>query len=207
MFNFELVISSANHGLHVLNRSGHTLTTPFSEDYLQQARSSPGLQKLDCEMASSSTGNKSWGSEESWGEQRGSEVSVGGVGMGSAMGRRSWRSLYERENTSWPGKNYDGEAPVRGTGSGTLSLLLQKCFPLVAGTGRAGALNIGSPPELSNLPMQGEFLLIAATGMPVRDSQFGCRAVIPEAISEGKRRCLRSMSRGLSAGMRWRCAD
>ena len=138
---------------------------------------------------------------ESWGEQRGSEVSVRGVGMGSEMGRCCWRSLYERDNTSWPRKNNDEEALVRGTGPGTLSLLLQKHFPLMAGTGGAGALNVGSPPELSNLPMQGEFLLIAATGTAVRDSEFGCSAVIPEAISEGKQGCLRSMSRGLSAGM------
>lgn len=115
--------------------------------------------------------------------------------------------LCERDNASWPRKNKDEAAPVRGTGPGTLSLLLQKHIPLVAGTGRAGALSIGSPPELSNLPMQEEFVLIAATGTAVRDAEFGCRAVIPGAVSEGKQGCLRSMSGGLSAGMRWRCGD
>lgn len=55
--------------------------------------------------------------------------------------------------------------------------------------------------------MQEDFLLIAATGTAVRESEFGCGAVIPGAISEGKQGCLRSMSRGLSTGMRWRCAD
>lgn len=65
--------------------------------------------------------------------------------MGTEMGRCCWRCLYERNNTSWPGKNNEEEAPLRGTGPGTLSLLPQKLFLLVAGTGRVGALNIGSP--------------------------------------------------------------
>lgn len=82
LFHFELVITSSNHGLHVLNRSGHKLTALFSEDYLQQARSSPRLQRLKYGMADSSAGNKSWQSEESWGEQRGSEVGLEVLGWG-----------------------------------------------------------------------------------------------------------------------------
>jgi len=66
---------------------------------------------------------QSWESEEGWGEQRASEVNMGGVRMGSEMGRCCWRSLYGRDTASWPRKNNDEEAPMRGTGPGTLSKL------------------------------------------------------------------------------------
>lgn len=56
LFNFELVMSSENHSLHVFDRSGHRLIAQYYEDCLQQARSNSGLKRLEYGMAASSTG-------------------------------------------------------------------------------------------------------------------------------------------------------